>query len=74
MDRYALNDNLAHWSAIHPAGVIASHRRWRGNLNVLRGAYPEPIGHAGALYYEIPTVALLPRNDTVVEGACTAKR
>ena len=43
-----------------PIGVIASHRRWRGNLNVLRIAYPEPIGHGKTLYYEIPTVAIAP--------------
>ena len=44
--------------------VIASRQRRRGNLNVLRPSYPMPIGHAGALHQEIPTVALLPRNDT----------
>ena len=56
------------------AGVIASHRRRRGNLNVLRIPYPQPIGHAGTPYYEIPTVAPLPRNDTVMAGYCVAKR
>ena len=70
-----LNDNLVHLSAIRPAGVIANQSAdWCGNLNVHRIAHPIPIGHDGTLYFEIATVALLPRNDTVVVGNYTAKR
>ena len=50
-------------TVIHAAGVIANRRRRCGNLNVLRKIYPIPIGHAGTQFYEIPTVASLPRND-----------